>query len=135
METLPILGKTLPLFPEVEMPQEILGLAKNEEKLPKFGSVTYQQLKNLHWNSILVDLFLTLVIVLLLMFLTWPLFKHTKCRIVAVFILLFFFVLLFVGDEFLKNLSIFFLLAILLTSVLTVFIFFVYDLTLCNQKI
>jgi len=121
------------LFTSAEIPSETLSLARNRD-LPKFGNVTYSQLKELHWSSILLKLILTLLIVFLLMMLSWPLFKHSRCRIAAVFILLFFVTLLVIGDEFLKDVSIFFLSAILLTSILTVFIFFVYDLSGCNQK-
>ena len=122
------------------LPQELVGgldagYKRASEETEEQSGFSYDALRRQNWHDILWRVGLTLILTVLLMLLISPWiqkkFKRGRCYQVATFFLIFFVTLFILGNHFLKNLSVFILGAIVITSILTVFIFLIYDLSHC----
>lgn len=114
------------------LPSEFdIGMENQDEKAESRG-FSYDSLAAQRW----VDIWWRLLLAFLLAAALAIAVRRTnlgrrRCYVAATFILSFLVLLLIFGNKFLKNVSVFFLGAILLTSVVTIFIFLMYDLVHC----
>lgn len=122
------------------LPEELAGsldagYKRAGKEAEETSGFSYDALMRQNWYDILWRVGLTLVLTIFLMLLISPWiqkkFKRGRCYRVAIFVIIFFVTLLILGNHFLRSLSVFVLGAIVITSILTVFIFLIYDVSHC----
>ncbi len=125
---------------ETLLPEELIGSIDSSfkragEDTEEKSGFSYDVLVKQNWYDIgwrfLLTLLITFFIMMLISTRIRKKFSRGRCYQVAISVLIFFVILLILGNRFLKNLSVFVLGAIIITSILTVFIFLIYDVSHC----
>lgn len=95
----------------------------------------YAHLSKKEWNKIVLVLIICAIIALFTLFILRTITKFSRCYLTGIFIVVFFISMLILGDEFMKNVAIVTLAGIILTIILSVFVFLTYDIFACKDYI
>jgi len=95
--------------------------------------LSYKSLSTRDWKHIIIVIVISSIIALLTILILKQLGKLSTCRLTGIFIIIFFLSMLLFGDEYLKNVAIISLVGILLTIILSVFVFLTYDTFACKD--
>lgn len=95
------------------------------------SSLSYDSLYKLNWKNVMTILLITLFLTIIIL-ITINTFKPlNKCSKVFWFLIIYLIVLLILGDRFLRNLSVLVLETIILTAILTITAFYIFDASKC----
>lgn len=95
------------------------------------SSISYDSLRKLDWQKILTMLIITLFLTIIILAIVNIVKPLDRCSKVFWFLVTYLIVLLVVGDRFLRNLSVLVLEAIILTTILTITAFFIFNASKC----
>lgn len=98
-------------------------------------TLDYTELAKKEWKPIIFCFIISLIISLLFIYLLSHIWKIKKCYLVALFLFVFFLILLIIGDKFIKNLATFVLSTSILAMILTIFAFIAADLANCRPDV